>query len=89
LQTSELWDIGKKGVKSHFETASRDLGIVDHTNQCFVELAQMHMNEDQTKQVNQLELENQLFNPFLKLKGETCLYSSTDAIPTHVLMQSV
>ncbi|PLW21784.1 hypothetical protein PCANC_02902 [Puccinia coronata f. sp. avenae] len=32
LQTSELWDIGKKGVKSHFETASRDMGIVDHTN---------------------------------------------------------
>ena len=89
MQTSALWEIGKKGVKSHFDNASREMGIVDHMNQCFVELAQKPMTKDQKERVDKLELEtpDRLFNPFLKLKGETCLYSSPDDISAHVLMQ--
>jgi hypothetical protein len=70
-QTKSLWEIGKKGVKSHFDDKTKELGIRDSINRRFVEVMQQKDNVDAQTKVNLLaqSASHRLFNPFLKLKG--------------------
>ncbi|PLW04511.1 hypothetical protein PCANC_27956 [Puccinia coronata f. sp. avenae] len=70
-QTKQLWELGQKGVKSHFENETRLLGVRDSINRYFVEIMQQKKNTSAHKEVQKLAKEepDRIFNPFLKLKG--------------------
>ncbi|PLW04406.1 hypothetical protein PCANC_28822 [Puccinia coronata f. sp. avenae] len=70
-QTKQLWELGQKSVKSHFENETRLLGVRDSINRYFVEIMQKKKNTSAHKEVQKLAKEepDRIFNPFLTLKG--------------------
>ncbi|KAA1138282.1 hypothetical protein PGTUg99_028945 [Puccinia graminis f. sp. tritici] len=71
LQTKDLWELGKKGVKCHFDDETKRIGIRDSINRRFVELMQQKGNVEAQEEVSKLAQSNltRLFNPFLRLLG--------------------
>jgi hypothetical protein len=75
-QTKTLWELGKKGVKSHFDDQTKLLGIRDGVNRHFVFAMQQKGNQDQKDKINNFATkdEDRMFNSFLKLKGDWKFY---------------
>ncbi|KAA1125883.1 hypothetical protein PGTUg99_014867 [Puccinia graminis f. sp. tritici] len=69
--TENLWEIGKKGVKTHFDNETKEIGIRDSINRRFVEVMQRKDDVAAHDEVNELAQKDgdRLFNSFLKLKG--------------------
>ncbi|KAA1068127.1 hypothetical protein PGTUg99_019411 [Puccinia graminis f. sp. tritici] len=87
-QTKSLWEIGKKGVKSHFDDKTKELGIRDSINRRFVEVMQQKDNVDAQTEVNLMAQSDshRLFNPFLKLKGfDGCLDTPVEILHVFLL----
>ncbi|WAQ88896.1 hypothetical protein PtA15_10A318 [Puccinia triticina] len=72
-QTANLWELGKNGVKSHFDDQTKLVGVRDNINRRFVEIMQQKDNASQQDEIRKMEEEDlaQLFNPFLGLLGVT------------------
>ncbi|KAA1069442.1 hypothetical protein PGT21_024538 [Puccinia graminis f. sp. tritici] len=70
-QSSELWDIGQKGIRKHYEDKSKELGVRDATNLKFVEIMLDSDRATEQRAIRDLpkEQNERLFNSFLHLKG--------------------
>ncbi|OAV89008.1 hypothetical protein, variant [Puccinia triticina 1-1 BBBD Race 1] len=87
-QTANLWELGKNGVKSHFDDQTKLVGVRDNINRRFVEIMQQKDNASQQDEIRKMEEEDlaQLFNPFLGLLGfDGCLDTPVEILHVFLL----